>query len=80
VLTPRGSRSREYLRLDGLWRFRFDPAAEGTAGRWWVRPLPGSREMPVPASYNDLVTDPAERDYVGCGVNRAPARCTARPG
>jgi beta-glucuronidase len=65
VLTPRESRSREYLRLDGLWRFRFDPAAEGTAGRWWARPLPGSREMPVPASYNDLVTDPAERDYVG---------------
>ena len=65
MLTPRESRSREYLRLDGLWRFRFDPAAEGTAGRWWAQPLPGSREMPVPASYNDLVTDPAERDYVG---------------
>jgi beta-glucuronidase len=65
VLTPRPSSSREYLRLDGLWRFRFDPSAEGAAARWWSRPLPGGREMPVPASYNDLVTDPAERDYVG---------------
>jgi beta-glucuronidase len=65
VLTPRPSRSREYLRLDGLWRFRFDQASEGVAARWWAGPLPGGREMPVPASYNDLVTDPAERDYVG---------------
>jgi beta-glucuronidase len=65
VLTPRQSSSREYLRLDGLWRFRFDPSAEGVAARWWSRPLPGHREMPVPASYNDLVTDPGERDYVG---------------
>ncbi len=65
MLTPRPSSSREYLRLDGLWRFRFDPFAEGVAARWWSGPLPGGREMPVPASYNDLVTDPAERDYVG---------------
>ncbi|HEY4702497.1 MAG TPA: hypothetical protein VIH64_11435, partial [Streptosporangiaceae bacterium] len=65
MLTPRESSSREYLRLDGLWRFRFDPSAEGVAGRWWARPLPGGREMPVPASYNDLVTDMAEREYVG---------------
>ncbi len=65
MLTPRQSSSREYLRLDGLWRFRFDPSAEGVAARWWSRPLPGHREMPVPASYNDLVTDPGERDYVG---------------
>src|ERR1700684_2479905 len=65
MLTPRPSSSREYLRLDGLWRFRFDPSAEGVAARWWSGPLPGGREMPVPASYNDLVTDPAERDYVG---------------
>ena len=65
MLTPRPSSSRECLRLDGLWRFRFDPFAEGAAARWWSGPLPGGREMPVPASYNDLVTDPSERDYVG---------------
>jgi beta-glucuronidase len=65
VLTPRPSRSREYLRLDGLWRFRFDQASEGVTARWWAAPLAGGREMPVPASYNDLVTDPAEREYVG---------------
>ena len=66
MLTPRPSRSREYLRLDGLWQFRFDQASAGEAAHWWAGPLPGDgREMPVPASYNDLVTDPAERDFVG---------------
>ena len=73
MLTPRDSRSREYLRLDGLWRFQFDPGGgtsgeghgAGTAQRWWTAPLPGGREMPVPASFNDLVTDPAEREFVG---------------
>ena len=35
------------------------------AQQWWRAPLPGTREMPVPASYNDLVTDPAEREHVG---------------
>jgi beta-glucuronidase len=34
-------------------------------GRWWESALPGGREMAVPASYNDLVTDAAERDHVG---------------
>jgi beta-glucuronidase len=65
MLAPQDSRSRECRRLDGLWRFRFDPGSEGTADRWWEGPLPGSREMPVPASYNDLVTDAAQREHVG---------------
>jgi beta-glucuronidase len=65
MLAPRESRSRECRRLDGLWRFRFDPGAEGTAGRWWRAPLRDAREMAVPASYNDLVTDAAEREHVG---------------
>lgn len=65
MLAPRESRSRECRRLDGLWRFRFDPGAEGTAGCWWQAPLRDAREMAVPASYNDLVTDAAEREHVG---------------
>src|SRR5216684_712389 len=65
MLAPRDSRSRESRRLDGLWRFRVDPGAEGSADRWWERPLGGAREMAVPASYNDLVTDAAEREHVG---------------
>ena len=65
MLAPRDSRSRDCRRLDGLWRFRFDTGGEGQAGRWWQGPLPGAREMAVPASYNDLVTEAAEREHVG---------------
>jgi beta-glucuronidase len=65
LLAPRESRSRECHRLDGLWRFRLDPGGEGTAGGWWRAPLCDAREMAVPASYNDLVTDAAEREHVG---------------
>ncbi len=65
MLAPRDSRSRDCRRLDGLWRFRFDPAQHGITARWWQEPLPGAREMAVPASYNDLVTEAAEREHVG---------------
>jgi beta-glucuronidase len=65
MLAPRDSRSRESRRLDGLWRFRIDPVAEGSAGRWWERHWDDAREIAVPASYNDLTTDPAEREHVG---------------
>jgi beta-glucuronidase len=65
VLAPRESRSRDGRRLDGLWRFRFDAGQEGIAGRWWESELPGNREMAVPASYNDLVTEATEREHVG---------------
>jgi beta-glucuronidase len=65
MLTPRDSRSRECRRLDGLWRFKFDPGSEGMTEGWWRGPLPGAGEMAVPASYNDLVTDAAEREHVG---------------
>ena len=65
MLAPRESRSRDCRRLDGLWRFRFDPGGQGATQAWWRGPLPGAREMAVPASYNDLVTDAAEREHVG---------------
>jgi beta-glucuronidase len=65
MLAPRDSRSRESRRLDGLWRFRIDPGGEGSAGRWWERRWDGAREIAVPASFNDLTTDPAEREHVG---------------
>jgi beta-glucuronidase len=65
MLAPRDSRSRDCRRLDGLWRFRFDPGGQGLSQRWWQRTLPGAREMAVPASYNDLVTERAEREHTG---------------
>jgi beta-glucuronidase len=65
VLRPRDTRTRERRSLDGLWRFALDPKAVGRAEEWWGRALPGARDVPVPASYNDLFADASIRDYVG---------------
>jgi beta-glucuronidase len=65
VLAPRETQSRECRRLDGLWWFAFDASGTGRRTGWWRGRLPTTRQMPVPASFNDLVTDAAERDHVG---------------
>src|SRR5919107_340722 len=65
VLRPQDTATRERKRLDGLWRFALDPAGEGRSARWFAGPLADAREMAVPASFNDIVADPAVRDYFG---------------
>ncbi|GAA1650196.1 beta-glucuronidase [Actinoplanes couchii] len=55
MLKPRPTATREQVRLDGLWRFSAGDAFD--AGT--------TLEAAVPASYNDLFTDPAIRDHVG---------------
>ncbi|HLL65313.1 MAG TPA: beta-glucuronidase [Micromonosporaceae bacterium] len=65
MLAPRDTPSRECRRLDGLWSFAFDAEGVGRGEGWWRTPLSGGRRMPVPSSFNDLVTEVAERDYIG---------------
>jgi beta-glucuronidase len=65
MLRPRDTATRECRRLDGLWRFALDAAGEGREQRWWERPLAHAREIPVPASYNDLFADDEVHDHVG---------------
>lgn len=65
MLAPRWTPSRAARRLDGMWDFTFDPDGRGVAEQWWLHDLPEGRPMPVPASYNDLVVDAAQRDHVG---------------
>jgi beta-glucuronidase len=65
MLRPQDTATRERKPLTGLWRFRLDPAGEGRSAGWFTRPLAGAREMPVPASFNDVTADPAVRDYFG---------------
>ena len=65
MLRPQDGPTRERKRLDGLWRLRLDPAGEGRAAGWQRAPLTETRDVPVPASYNDLYADPAVRDHVG---------------
>ena len=65
MLRPQDSRTRERKSLNGLWRFRLDPEGEGRSGRWFSQPLPESRQMVVPASFNDIAADATVRDYFG---------------
>ncbi len=65
MLRPKDTATRERRSLDGLWRFALDPEGAGRGEGWWKRPLAGTREVPVPASYNDLFPDAAVRDHVG---------------
>lgn len=62
MLRPQESRARELRSLNGLWRFALDTEV---GDRPWSARLPGRREAPVPASYNDLYVDAAVRDHVG---------------
>jgi beta-glucuronidase len=65
MLRPQDTATRERKSLTGLWRFRLDGAGEGRSGEWFKRPLADAREMAVPASFNDIVADPAGREYFG---------------
>ena len=65
MLRPRETSTRERRSLDGLWRFAIDGDGRGRDEGWWRRPLAGAREIPVPASYNDLFASADVRDHVG---------------
>jgi beta-glucuronidase len=65
MLRPKDTSTRERKSLNGLWQFALDPAAEGRSGQWFTVPLPGAREMAVPASFNDIAADAAVRNYFG---------------
>ncbi len=64
LLYPIQNKTRAFVSLDGFWRFSFDPKKEGEANQW-SKGLPNSIKMPVPASFADLFTDRASRDYCG---------------
>lgn len=65
MLRPQDTRTRERKNLDGLWDFRIDRDGVGREQHWQDGPLPHSRKMAVPASYNDLVLDQGDRDHFG---------------
>ncbi|KAJ8974537.1 hypothetical protein NQ317_009104 [Molorchus minor] len=59
ILDPRHARRRPLITLDGLWGFSFQDSNNSVdAGK-------EIELMPVPASYNDISTNPNVRDYVG---------------
>ena len=65
MLRPQDTPTRERKPLGGLWAFRLDAAGAGRREGWFSAPLRDSREMAVPASYNDIIPGEASRDHVG---------------
>jgi beta-glucuronidase len=62
MLRPQDTSTRERKNLNGLWQFTLDPDGEGRSASWFSQPLAESREMAVPASFNDIAADAAVRD------------------
>jgi beta-glucuronidase len=65
MLKPQISRTRELQNLDGLWDFKVDFNDEGFAKDWAAQRLRTDQQAAVPASYNELFTDPAIREHSG---------------
>ena len=65
MLAPRDTATRERKSLDGLWRFALDTAGVGRDQGWQDGLPAGARQMPVPASYNDVFPEPEVHDHVG---------------
>jgi beta-glucuronidase len=62
MLTPKPTATREQVSLDGVWLFGLDSRLGESP---WTSTLTTPLEAAVPASYNDLFTDPEIRDHVG---------------
>jgi beta-glucuronidase len=78
VLRPRDTVTRERKSLNGLWQFALDADGVGRDEGWWNRPLAGAREVPVPASYNDIFADAQVRNHVGDAWYQTLVRVPAR--
>lgn len=62
MLKPIATATRDLVKLDGVWKFGIDSRLPEKP---WLARLDTPLEAAVPASYNDLFTDPAIRDHVG---------------
>ncbi|ATG53010.1 beta-glucuronidase [Brachybacterium vulturis] len=65
MLRPQDNQIRERKNLNGMWQFRLDSDGTGRSDGWYSGALPEAESMAVPASFNDLSTDAATRDFVG---------------
>jgi beta-glucuronidase len=74
MLRPQDSATRERISLNGLWRFLLDPDGTGREVGWWRGRLTEARDVPVPASYNDVFVDASLRDHVGDAWYQTTAR------
>ena len=87
-LYPVQNQARSVQSLDGLWRFAFDPKAEGDAAGW-TKALPNPISMPVPASCRpaSLISSPPMKSGTMSAISgtrptsscpsSSPKRCTS---
>ncbi|MGA0566850.1 beta-glucuronidase [Rathayibacter sp. KR2-224] len=71
MLKPKPTPTRELVNLDGVWLFGIDTQVGESP---WRDRLSTRLEAAVPASYNDLFTDPEIRDHVGWVYYQRPVR------
>ncbi|CAK7235504.1 hypothetical protein SBRCBS47491_009315 [Sporothrix bragantina] len=64
MLKPQATSTRDLVNLDGTWRFALVQSDLDSEAPW-SKPLPGTLDAPVPASYNDIFVDPAIHNHVG---------------
>ncbi|MFP5334689.1 MAG: beta-glucuronidase [Actinomycetes bacterium] len=74
MLRPTDTATRERKSLNGIWAFRLDAEGAGRRHGWWQAPLAEAREIPVPASYNDVLVDAGARDHIGDAWYETTAR------
>ena len=65
MLAPRDTATRERESLDGLRRFSLDSAGGGRPEGWPPGLPAGAREIPVPASFNDVFAEAEVHDHGG---------------
>jgi beta-glucuronidase len=78
MLRPRDTPTRERRSLSGVWDFALDTSGEGRGAGWWRQPLAGARQIPVPASYNDIFPESDVHDHVGDAWYQTVARVPER--
>jgi beta-glucuronidase len=78
MLRPCETATRDLKSLDGLWRFVLDAGGRGREEGWWRQRLVGAREIPVPASYNDLFAAADFKYHVGDAWYQKVARVPER--
>ncbi|PLB46488.1 hypothetical protein P170DRAFT_363634 [Aspergillus steynii IBT 23096] len=62
MLKPQANATRELVSLDGVWNFSLLP--HPPSPEQWTAPLSNKLQIPVPASYNDILLDKAVHDHV----------------
>lgn len=65
MLQPQANQARSLISLDGIWNFALASGVDIEAEEAWKKAIPPKVQIPVPASYNDILVDAKVKDHVG---------------